>query len=70
MSSYSSSTQKKFWTFKDAEELSKYRLNANYKYIHSDENPIKVGFRDNNPHCKYGLAYGRRCGALFEEGLV
>lgn len=45
MSSYTSSTQKKYWTFKE-EELLKYRRNANYKYIHSDENSIKVGFED------------------------
>lgn len=48
MSSYSSSTQKKYWTFKDAEELLKYRRNANYKYIHSNENSFKVGFHDTN----------------------
>lgn len=44
MSSYTSSTQKKYWTFRE-EELLKYRRNANYKYIHSDENSIKVGFK-------------------------
>lgn len=63
MSSYTSSTQKKYWTFKDAEELLKYRRNANYKYINSDENSIKVGFEDTNPNWfanwAYGLDYGR-----------
>lgn len=63
MSSYSSSTQKKYWTFKDAEELLKYRRNANYKYIHSNENSNKVGFHDTNL-CSFairanGLSYGK-----------